>query len=98
MSAGSANLPVRGRGQSDIVDREQKLLGKIKRRERVSRNVNDLHEGQLTFGQKVADGLAEVAGSWNFIIVFLLLILAWIAINSFLLLERPWDPYPFILL
>jgi uncharacterized membrane protein len=66
--------------------------------ERVSRNVNEVHAEQSTFGQKVADGLAATAGSWPAIIGFLLVLLSWIFINSYLLVERPFDPYPFILL
>ena len=77
---------------------EKGLRDKIKRGERVSKNVNDIHDSQLTVGERFADRLADVAGSWNFILSFLGLVLLWIGVNSFLLLTRPWDPYPFILL
>lgn len=77
---------------------ERKLVEKIRRGERVSQNVNALHEEQLTLGQRLADRLADVAGSWSFILSFLGLIALWIGVNSFLLLTQPWDPYPFILL
>lgn len=83
---------------NNLTEFERRLLDRIRRHEPVSRNVNQLHDEQLSFGERVADGLADVAGSWNFIIIFLLLILIWIGVNSYLLLERPWDPYPFILL
>ena len=81
-----------------VADLETQLLEKIKRRERVSKNVNVLHDKQLTVGERLADRLADVAGSWTFIGTFLGLIVLWIGVNSFLLLERPWDPFPFILL
>ncbi len=77
---------------------ERRLLEKIRKGERISQNVNALHEEQLTLGQRLADGLADVAGSWSFILTFLGLIAVWIGVNSFLLLTQPWDPYPFILL
>jgi uncharacterized membrane protein len=51
-----------------------------------------------TFGQKVADGVADFGGSWKFIILFFIFILVWIASNVFLLLNKGFDPYPFILL
>ncbi|HZK70852.1 MAG TPA: DUF1003 domain-containing protein, partial [Clostridia bacterium] len=51
----------------------------------------------LTSGQKAADKLAKFAGSWFFIIIFLLMIVIWIAINS-VMLTKPYDVYPFILL
>lgn len=64
----------------------------------ITRNVNDLHAEQMTFGERVSDRLASVAGSWKFILAFLGLILAWVAVNSVQLLIRPWDPFPYILL
>ncbi|MBI2665699.1 DUF1003 domain-containing protein [Candidatus Woesearchaeota archaeon] len=53
---------------------------------------------KLTLGQKAADELAEFAGSWRFIILFLCSLFFWIAVNTYFLLEKPFDPYPFILL
>lgn len=52
-----------------------------------------------SFGQRMADNVATFGGSWTFIILFLVIILAWIIINTvFLLYKTPFDPYPFILL
>ncbi|MFH1451944.1 MAG: DUF1003 domain-containing protein [archaeon] len=53
--------------------------------------------GQRTFGEKAADKLATWAGSWGFIISFLLLLVLWIAVNIYAWINV-WDPYPFILL
>jgi uncharacterized membrane protein len=77
---------------------EKRIREKVARGERISKNVNVLHDEQLTIGQRLADHLADVAGSWGFILSFLGLIGAWIVLNSILLMEKPWDPYPFILL
>jgi uncharacterized membrane protein len=66
--------------------------------ELITRNVNELHASQMTIGEKLADRLATVAGSWRFILGFLTLIAIWVAINSVILLNHSWDPYPFILL
>jgi uncharacterized membrane protein len=52
----------------------------------------------LTLGQKLADNVARFGGSWGFIISFGAFLAIWIAINSYFLLQRPYDPYPFILL
>ncbi len=65
-------------------------------RVRAARNPNDLIESEATFGERVADGVAEFGGSWTFIITFLIGLIAYAMINS--TLQRPWDPYPFILL
>ena len=51
-----------------------------------------------TFGQVIADKVAAFGGSWTFIISFFIFILIWIACNVFLLLNKGFDPYPFILL
>lgn len=64
----------------------------------LSKNINKLHTEQLTFGNKVADKLADFAGSWKFIISFLVIIVIWISVNSWIMLFQPFDPYPFILL
>ena len=50
-----------------------------------------------TFGQRAADKLAKGAGSWGFIIVFFIILLIWISTNA-VLLTKPFDPYPFILM
>ncbi len=50
-----------------------------------------------TAGQRVADGVAALVGSWRFIIVQSALLALWIAANV-LGWVNAWDPYPFILL
>jgi uncharacterized membrane protein len=52
----------------------------------------------LTFGQRVADKVATFGGSWTFIISFGIFIFIWISVNIFWLLNKGFDPYPFILL
>jgi uncharacterized membrane protein len=52
----------------------------------------------LTTGQKIADRVASFGGSWIFIISFGIFILIWISINVFWLVNKSFDPYPFILL
>lgn len=65
--------------------------------EKIARDVTELHERQLTFGDKMSDKLAELAGSWSFIIGFGILMVGWILINT-KVLGAPYDPFPFILL
>ena len=50
-----------------------------------------------TFGQRAADGIAKWAGSWTFIISFLVLLCLWMVANVYMWVNQ-WDPYPFILL
>lgn len=51
-----------------------------------------------TFGQRLADRVATFGGSWTFILTFLFFLLLWVSSNVFLLLNKGFDPYPFILL
>jgi uncharacterized membrane protein len=51
----------------------------------------------LTTGQRIADQVAATMGSWKFIIIQSIILLAWIALNITAFVEQ-WDPYPFILL
>ncbi len=52
----------------------------------------------LTRGQRIADKVATFGGSWGFIISFFIVLFIWIIINTTLMMTRPYDPYPFILL
>lgn len=65
--------------------------------EKVSCNLNKLHKEKYTTGEKVADKLAKVAGSWGFICTFLFVLVFWMLTNA-IILTKAFDPYPFILL
>jgi len=67
-------------------------------RNMVSRNVNEVEEERMTWGQRVADKVADTIGSWPFIITQTLILLTWIALNVTLRPDQRWDIYPFILL
>jgi CRP/FNR family transcriptional regulator, cyclic AMP receptor protein len=66
-------------------------------RGRASRNVNDLIEEDLSFGERIADSVAGFGGSWTFILTFLAVLVIYTAFNI-ALRQKAWDPYPFILL
>jgi uncharacterized membrane protein len=53
---------------------------------------------KTTFGDRLADNFAKFGGSWGFIIFFCIFILVWILLNVILLINKGFDPYPFILL
>ncbi|AFV01977.1 MULTISPECIES: DUF1003 domain-containing protein [unclassified Dehalobacter] len=65
---------------------------------RHSKNIFEAHEEGLSFGERLADKLADFAGSWTFIIIFISVLLTWIVVNSVLLFGYAFDQYPFILL
>jgi uncharacterized membrane protein len=66
-------------------------------RRMVSRNVNEIEAERLTFGQRVADTVADTIGSWPFIITQSIILVIWIILNVTAWINH-WDPYPFILL
>jgi uncharacterized membrane protein len=61
------------------------------------KNVNEAFEKQLTFGQRASDRIANIVGSWPFIIVQSILLTMWVVLNVAAVI-RHWDPYPFILM
>ncbi len=84
----------------ELSDEEKRVLNSIANEEPIAENVNVLYEEELSIGQRIADHVSRFVGSWSFIIAFVLIMLAWIAFNSFLLLGeiKAFDPYPYILL
>ena len=60
-------------------------------------DVDKENDEKITFGDKVADKLSEVAGSWTFILLFCGFLIFWVILNM-VILKEGIDPYPFILL
>lgn len=62
-----------------------------------SKNWHDKHEASLSFGNRLADTVANGMGSWKFIIIQTVLVILWMSMNL-LAYSHHWDVYPFILL
>lgn len=60
----------------------------------------DKQEAQkMSFGDRAADKVSEIAGSWAFVLGFLLFLIVWIIVNTFILMdEGAPDPFPYVLL
>jgi uncharacterized membrane protein len=89
------------KGFDSLSQREQHVIRLISQRLHISRNVVTELEESLTFGQRMADRVASFGGSWTFIVLFFVLLLFWIGINSYALIQWQksfFDPYPYILL
>jgi uncharacterized membrane protein len=59
------------------------------------------HHDKRTFGQRAADRLTAITGSWGFILFLGFLFFSWVVINTYFLIEYgkgPFDPYPFVFL
>jgi len=79
-----------------VEEKNEKLIEKLIAK-KYAISVNDIHDKSLSVGDKIADKIAEVAGSWPFIICFVSVIIVWITVNVVGLFNH-FDSYPFILL
>ena len=64
----------------------------------LSEDRNVAYQSKQAAGERIADAIARIGGSWAFIIGFLLFLLAWTVANTALLARDAFDPYPFIFL
>lgn len=90
------SLIIQEKGELALIDRN--VMDAIKNNSILSENIQDEIEGELTFGQRLADKVAAFGGSWVFIITFFSFILFWMLVNTWFLATKPFDPFPFILL
>jgi uncharacterized membrane protein len=87
-------------GLTSLSQREQRVIGHIAKRLHVARDVNRVLEEQQTFGERLADRVAHLGGSWAFITVFTGMLIAWVVVNTAILARfgGGFDPYPYIFL
>lgn len=78
----------------ETVDEEELINMLIE--EPISIDVDKQEDANRTMGDKLADKLTEIAGSWKFIIGMIIFLLSWIILNLYFI--KNLDPYPFILL
>ncbi|MFT3736163.1 MAG: DUF1003 domain-containing protein [Rhodocyclaceae bacterium] len=92
-------------GVGDLSPHERRALNRIARRMQASLtdpdadpNANPLNEDGITFGERLADRVAEFGGSWKFISIFAVLLIGWAILNTELLRAKAFDPYPYVFL
>ena len=85
-------------GLGPLSERERRVIARVARRVHTARDVNQVFEQNLSFGDRLADKVAVVAGSWTFILSFCAFLAAWALLNVVLLVQWAFDPYPFIFL
>lgn len=77
---------------------ERAVLKSAADRTALSKDINRTLKGKLSFGDRLADAIARVGGSWSFILGFIAFLGLWAALNIWLLGRDSFDPYPFIFL
>jgi len=82
----------------ELTDAEKEVVSSIMGNQILSENIVLQSAGSISAGERLADRVAAFGGSWSFILLFFLLMLTWMGTNIYLLHNRGFDPYPFILL
>lgn len=77
----------------------RRVVEHIAERQPISQDAMEMAEREDSFGDRLADSVARVGGSWLFIGLFFLFLAGWTGLNTFLLTRsEAFDPYPFIFL
>lgn len=84
--------------KGEISDLEKAVLQSLNSNDILSKNLEIYSDKKLSKWEIVADRLAAFGGSWTFIVLFLCLIAFWIVLNSVLLINNKFDPFPYIFL
>lgn len=84
--------------RGELSSLEKDVLRSLREHELVSTDIEREFDRKWSFGERLADRIATFGGSWTFLSIFALFLLAWIGMNSFVLWRHPPDPYPFIFL
>jgi uncharacterized membrane protein len=84
---------------NELDEKDEEELLNLLIEQPISIDVDKQEEAKMTFGDKVADKVSEVAGSWGFILGFSCFLIFWVILNGFILKgDNRIDDYPFILL
>jgi uncharacterized membrane protein len=86
------------REKGELTELEEEVVRSLREHELLTQNLNREFERGQTVGERVADMVASFGGSWRFILLFGAVMAIWIGVNTAVLVARPFDPYPFILL
>lgn len=84
--------------RGELTRLEQEVVQSLADHETLAENIETEFAGHRTFGERLSDHLASFGGSWAFLIIFFVVLLAWMAFNVVTAGKDQFDPYPFILL
>lgn len=88
------------RERGEISALERQVIESLAQEETIARDTEIAWSNRRTFGERIADYVADFGGSWKFIISFFVILFAWISYNAWSAAQSDpvFDPYPFILL
>ena len=84
--------------KGEVTDLEYELIKSMQEHDLITKNTDSTLDQNWTLGERLADKIATFGGSWSFLICFAVFITVWITFNTMVMVTRPADPYPFILL
>lgn len=84
--------------KGEVTVLESELIKSMQQHELITKNIDKTLEQKWTFSERLADKIATFGGSWSFLICFAIFLAIWIIVNTVVMVARPADPYPFILL
>lgn len=87
-----------GKASRELSETERFVLAHAKERRTLTRNINSEFDSAQNRGDRMADRIARIGGSWGFIIGFILFLVFWAVVNTLILSRQAFDPYPFIFL
>jgi uncharacterized membrane protein len=90
-----------GRDFEDLEADEQRVLKRVAAGTFTGRDADELAQAHASVGDRLADRVASIGGSWGFIVTFGVVLILWMLVNSRALEAmgfHPFDGYPYIFL
>ncbi len=86
------------RSSRTIGEIEKRILEVAHQKQLISTDTNAAFSKHASVGERLADNIARIGGSWGFIIGFMVFLVVWAIVNTVVLTTRAFDPYPFVFL
>ncbi len=86
------------KNEDDQLHKMHDIVEKAIKEETLITTTIEENDDERTYGEKLSDKVASFGGSWRFIIIFGLILMIWIIYNTAIMVNKSFDPYPYILL
>lgn len=90
-----------GRSLDELDEQEQEVLARVAAGTYIGIDADEAAQLHMSFGDRLADRVATIGGSWGFILAFSLVLFGWMLLNSTVMADmgfKPFDRYPYIFL
>lgn len=85
--------------KDELGEQDEEELLNLLIEQTIAIDIDKQEEAKMTLGDKLADKVSEVAGSWTFIFIFIGFLIAWIILNTVVFIgDIKIDPFPYTLL